>query len=143
MKILVNNKKANFNYSIIATYEAGIVLTGSEVKSLSESHGNLNEAFVIIRRMEMFLLNFNIPKYKFNTVKNHEETRTRKLLMHKYEIRKIELKKKQEKLTLIPLMIYWKNKKIKVKIALAKGRKKHDKREILKMRDDIKTIKSY
>lgn len=143
MKILVNNKKANFNYTIIETYEAGIALTGSEVKSLNESHGNLEEAFVIIRNKEMFILNLNIPKYKFNTLKNHEETRTRKLLMHKHEILKIELKKKQEKLTLIPLIIYWKSQKIKVKIGLAKGRKKHDKREVLKLRDDMRSMKNY
>lgn len=106
MKVLVNNKKANFNYEIIASYEAGIVLTGSEVKSLSLAHGTLEEAFVIIRNNEMYLLNMNIPKYKFNTSKTHDETRTRKLLMHKHEILKIQLKKKQEKLVLIPLLVY-------------------------------------
>ncbi|WP_027123799.1 SsrA-binding protein [Mycoplasmoides pirum] len=143
MKILINNRKANFNYEIIDKYEAGIVLTGSEVKSLNESHGNLEESFVIIRNQEIYILNFNIPKYKFNTLKNHEETRTRKLLMHKHQINKINLIKKQEKLTLIPLKVYWKKNKIKVEIGLAKGRKKHDKREMLKLRDDMRAIKNY
>lgn len=143
MKVLVNNKKANFNYEIITSYEAGIVLTGSEVKSLSLAHGTLEEAFVIIRNNEMYLLNMNIPKYKFNTSKTHDETRTRKLLMHKHEILKIQLKKKQEKLVLIPLLVYWSHGKIKVKVALAKGRKKHDKRDVLKKRDDMRSMRDY
>lgn len=143
MKILVNNKKASFNYEIFDVYEAGIVLTGSEVKSLQSAHGTLDEAFVIIRAREMYILNLYIPKYAFNTLKNHEETRTRKLLMHKHEILKIELKKKQNKLTIIPLMLYWKNNKIKIKIALAKGKKKHDKRETIKKREELRSIRKY
>ncbi len=143
MRILVNNKKANFNYDIVQTYEAGIVLTGSEVKSLSDAHGNLNEAFVIVRSREMYIINFTIPKYRFNTLKGHEESRTRKLLMHRHEINKIDLLRKQQKLTLIPLKVYWKKNKIKVTVALAKGRKKHDKREALKRRDDMRAIKKY
>lgn len=141
MKILVNNKKANFKYEIIKNFEAGIALTGSEVKSLSLSHGNIEEAFVVIKKNEIFILNMSIPKYKFNTLKNHDERRTRKLLMHKHEILKIALEKKQEKLTIVPIMIYWNKGKIKVRISLARGKKKHDKRETIKKRDQLRELK--
>lgn len=141
MKILVNNKKTNFKYEIIKNFEAGIALTGSEVKSLSLSHGNIEEAFVVIKKNEIFILNMSIPKYKFNTLKNHDERRTRKLLMHKHEILKIALEKKQEKLTIVPIMIYWNKGKIKVRISLARGKKKHDKRETIKKRDQLRELK--
>lgn len=143
MKILVNNKKAYFKYDVKLTYEAGICLTGSEVKSLSLAHGSIEEAFIIIKKKEMFLLNMNIPKYKFNTLKNHDESRTRKLLMHRHEIIKIELLKKQEKLTLFPISVYWSKGHIKVKVGLGRGKKKHDKRQTLKLRDDLRKMKEY
>lgn len=141
MKILVNNKKANFKYEIIKNFEAGIALTGSEVKSLSLSHGNIDEAFIVIKKNEIFILNMSIPKYKFNTLKNHDERRTRKLLMHKHEIIKISLEKKQEKLTMVPIIIYWSKGKIKVRVSLVRGKKKHDKRETIKKRDQLREIK--
>lgn len=141
MKILVNNKKANFKYEIIKNFEAGIALTGSEVKSLSLSHGNIDEAFIVIKKNEIFILNMSIPKYKFNTLKNHDERRTRKLLMHKHEIIKISLEKKQEKLTMVPIIIYWSKGKIKVRVSLVRGKKKHDKRETIKKRDQFRELK--
>lgn len=141
MKILVNNKKANFKYEIIKNFEAGIALTGSEVKSLSLSHGNIDEAFIVIKKNEIFILNMSIPKYKFNTLKNHDERRTRKLLMHKHEIIKISLEKKQEKLTIVPIIVYWSKGKIKVRISLVRGKKKHDKRETIKKRDQLRELK--
>lgn len=141
MKILVNNKKANFKYEIIKNFEAGIALTGSEVKSLSLSHGNIDEAFIVIKKNEIFILNMSIPKYKFNTLKNHDERRTRKLLMHKHEIIKISLEKKQEKLTMVPTIIYWSKGKIKVRVSLVRGKKKHDKRETIKKRDQLRELK--
>lgn len=141
MKILVNNKKANFKYEIIKNFEAGIALTGSEVKSLSLSHGNIDEAFIVIKKNEIFILNMSIPKYKFNTLKNHDERRTRKLLMHKHEIIKISLEKKQEKLTMVPIIIYWSKGKIKVRVSLVRGKKKHDKRETIKKRDQLRELK--
>lgn len=141
MKILVNNKKANFKYEIIKNFEAGIALTGSEVKSLTLSHGNIDEAFIVIKKNEIFILNMSIPKYKFNTLKNHDERRTRKLLMHKHEIIKIALEKKQEKLTIVPIIIYWSKGKIKVRISLVRGKKKHDKRETIKKRDQLRELK--
>lgn len=141
MKILVNNKKANFKYEIIKNFEAGIALTGSEVKSLSLSHGNIDEAFIVIKKNEIFILNMSIPKYKFNTLKNHDERRTRKLLMHKHEIIKISLEKKQEKLTIVPIIVYWSKGKIKVRISLVRGKKKHDKREAIKKRDQLRELK--
>ncbi|WP_027119803.1 SsrA-binding protein SmpB [[Mycoplasma] testudinis] len=143
MKLLINNRKAHFKYEIVEAFEAGISLSGSEVKSLSLAHGNIEEAFVIIRKQEIFLLNMVIPKYKFNTQKTHEESRTRKLLMHKHEILKIELLKKQDKLTIIPLSVYWSKGHIKIKIALGRGKKKHDKRETLKLRDDLRRMKDF
>lgn len=141
MKILVNNKKANFKYEIIKNFEAGIALTGSEVKSLSLSHGNIDEAFIVIKKNEIFILNMSIPKYKFNTLKNHDERRTRKLLMHKDEIIKISLEKKQEKLTMVPIIIYWSKGKIKIRVSLVRGKKKHDKRETIKKRDQLRELK--
>lgn len=141
MKILVNNKRANFKYEIIKNFEAGIALTGSEVKSLSLSHGNIDEAFIVIKKNEIFILNMSIPKYKFNTLKNHDERRTRKLLMHKHEIVKIALEKKQEKLTIVPIIIYWSRGKIKVRISLVRGKKKHDKRDTIKKRDQLRELK--
>lgn len=141
MKILVNNKKANFKYEVIKNFEAGIALTGSEVKSLSLAHGNIDEAFIVIKKNEIFILNMSIPKYKFNTLKNHDERRTRKLLMHKHEIIKISLEKKQEKLTIVPIIVYWSKGKIKVRISLVRGKKKHDKRETIKKRDQLRELK--
>ncbi|MDP4040530.1 SsrA-binding protein SmpB [Mycoplasma mycoides] len=143
--LIVKNKKAYFNYEIIQTYQAGIVLNGPEIKSIRNHDVSINEAFVLIRKKEIYILNMNVKKYKFaNYIKGLEETRTRKLLLHKKEIIKILNKIKQENLTIIPVKLYFKNDYVKLEIALAKGKKLHDKRQTIKKRDtERKELKDY
>ncbi|ADK69097.1 SsrA-binding protein SmpB [Mycoplasma mycoides subsp. mycoides] len=143
--LIVKNKKAYFNYEIIQTYQAGIVLNGPEIKSIRNHDVSINEAFVLIRKKEIYILNMNVKKYQFaNYIKGLEETRTRKLLLHKKEIIKILNKIKQENLTIIPVKLYFKNDYVKLEIALAKGKKLHDKRQTIKKRDtERKELKNY
>ncbi|WP_434334496.1 SsrA-binding protein SmpB [Mycoplasma capricolum subsp. capricolum] len=143
--LIVKNKKAYFNYEIIQTYQAGIVLNGPEIKSIRNHDVSINEAFVLIRKKEIYILNMNVKKYQFaNYIKGLEETRTRKLLLHKKEIIKILNKIKQENLTIIPIKLYFKNDYIKLEIALAKGKKLHDKRQTIKKRDtERKELRDY
>lgn len=143
--LIVKNKKAYFNYEIIQTYQAGIVLNGPEIKSIRNHDVSINEAFVLIRKKEIYILNMNVKKYQFaNYIKGLEETRTRKLLLHKKEIIKILNKIKQENLTIIPVKLYFKNNYVKLEIALAKGKKLHDKRQTIKKRDtERKELKDY
>ncbi|PTD31035.1 SsrA-binding protein SmpB [Mycoplasma leachii] len=143
--LIVKNKKAYFNYEIIQTYQAGIVLNGPEIKSIRNHDVSINEAFVLIRKKEIYILNMNIKKYQFaNYIKGLEETRTRKLLLHKKEIIKILNKIKQENLTIIPIKLYFKNDYAKLEIALAKGKKLHDKRQTIKKRDtERKELRDY
>ncbi|QQY78110.1 SsrA-binding protein SmpB [Mycoplasma mycoides subsp. capri] len=143
--LIVKNKKAYFNYEIIQTYQAGIVLNGPEIKSIRNHDVSINEAFVLIRKKEIYILNMNVKKYQFaNYIKGLEETRTRKLLLHKKEIIKILNKIKQENLTIIPIKLYFKNDYVKLEIGLAKGKKLHDKRQTIKKRDtERKELKDY
>ncbi|QVK05095.1 SsrA-binding protein SmpB [Mycoplasma mycoides] len=143
--LIVKNKKAYFNYEIIQTYQAGIVLNGPEIKSIRNHDVSINEAFVLIRKKEIYILNMNVKKYQFaNYIKGLEETRTRKLLLHKKEIIKILNKIKQENLTIIPVKLYFKNDYVKLEIALAKGKRLHDKRQTIKKRDtERKELKDY
>ncbi|QVK01855.1 SsrA-binding protein SmpB [Mycoplasma mycoides subsp. capri] len=143
--LIVKNKKAYFNYEIIQTYQAGIVLNGPEIKSIRNHDVSINEAFVLIRKKEIYILNMNVKKYQFaNYIKGLEETRTRKLLLQKKEIIKILNKIKQENLTIIPVKLYFKNDYVKLEIALAKGKKLHDKRQTIKKRDtERKELKDY
>ncbi|QZX48812.1 SsrA-binding protein [Mycoplasma sp. E35C] len=143
MRLLVNNKKAKFNYELLDKYEAGISLTGNEVKSLALGHGSLDDSYVIIRKNEAYILNLLVPKYRFDTSKTNNETRTRKLLLHKHEILKIDLVKKQQSLVIIPYQIYFSKNKIKVSIYLAKPKKLHDKRDSLKNRDASREMRRY
>ncbi|WP_434329126.1 SsrA-binding protein SmpB [Mycoplasma capricolum] len=143
--LIVKNKKAYFNYEIIQTYQAGIVLNGPEIKSIRNHDVSINEAFILIRKKEIYILNMNVKKYQFaNYIKGLEETRTRKLLLHKKEIIKILNKIKQENLTIIPIKLYFKNDYVKLEIALAKGKKLHDKRQTIKKRDtERKELRDY
>ncbi|AJK51118.1 SsrA-binding protein SmpB [Mycoplasma capricolum subsp. capripneumoniae] len=143
--LIIKNKKAYFNYEIIQTYQAGIVLNGPEIKSIRNHDVSINEAFVLIRKKEIYILNMNVKKYQFaNYIKGLEETRTRKLLLHKKEIIKILNKIKQENLTIIPVKLYFKNDYVKLEIALAKGKKLHDKRQTIKKRDtERKELRDY
>lgn len=129
------NRKARYDYEIEETYEAGIVLTGTEIKSIRSGKANIKDSYAIIRNEEIFLLNTHISLYDEGNRFNHEESRTRKLLLHKKEILKLRDKVDLEGYTLIPLKIYFVKAKAKVLIGLAKGKKSYDKRETIKKRD--------
>ena len=133
MEIL--NRKARFDYFVDSEYEAGIVLTGTEIKSIREGKVNLKDSYAIIRNDEIFLLNTHISSYEKGNIFNHDEDRTRKLLMHKSEIRKLYNKVVLEGYTLIPLKMYFIKGRCKVLIGLCKGKKNYDKRESIKKRD--------
>ncbi|MCX8083734.1 MAG: SsrA-binding protein SmpB [Calditerrivibrio sp.] len=135
MKVLAQNRKALHDYEILETYEAGIVLTGTEVKSCKNGQINLKDSHVRIVNGEAFLLNAHISQYEHGNYTNHEPTRTRKLLLHKREINKLAGKSQEKGLTLVPLKVYLKKNRIKLEIALAKGRKTHDKRDEIRKKD--------
>lgn len=129
------NRQATHNYFVVETYEAGIALTGTEIKSIRLGKCNLRDSYGIIKNGEAFLLNTHISQYEQGNIFNHEETRTRKLLLHKNEILKITNKINLEGYTLIPLKIYFVKSKAKVLLGLCKGKKNYDKKEVLKERD--------
>lgn len=131
-KIICSNKKAFRNFSILEKFEAGIALVGTEVKALREGRGSLNEAYARIQGNEIFVENFHISPYSHGNVHNHDPLRPRKLLLHKYEIRRLIGKVTQKGLTLVPLKAYFSRGKVKLELALAQGKKLHDKREDLK-----------
>lgn len=134
-KNITVNRKARYEYHILQTYEAGIVLKGTEVKSLRAGKANLVDSYAVIKEMEVWLLSLHISEYEHGNISNHEPTRDRKLLLNKSEIRKLIGKTKEKGLTLIPLRLYFKNGKVKVELALAKGKKVYDKRESIAKRD--------
>ncbi len=136
----IKNKKAYFDYFIEEEIEAGIVLKGTEVKSIREGLANIKDCYAIIRNKEVFLLNMYIAKYNDGGVFNHDERRTRKLLLNKREILKLRDKIEISGYTLVPLKVYFKNNKVKVLLGLAKGKKNYDKRETLKEKDIKKDI---
>ena len=133
MEIL--NRKAKFDYFIYDTYECGIVLKGSEIKSIRDGKANLKDSYAIIKNGEAYLLNTHISLYEEGNIFNHEETRTRKLLLHKKEILKLNDKIRIEGYTLIPLKMYFVKNKVKVLLGICKGKKLYDKRETIKKRD--------
>ena len=133
MEIL--NRKARHDYFIEEEYECGIVLTGTEIKSIRDGKANIKDSYAIIRKNELFLLNMFISHYKEGNIFNHNETRTRKLLMHRKEILKLNDKITLQGYTLIPLKVYFKNNKVKILLGLCKGKKNYDKRESLKEQD--------
>ncbi len=135
------NRKAKHDYYIDSTIEAGIVLKGTEVKSIRNGAANLKDSYAIIRHGEVFLLNMHISHYKEGNIFNHEETRTRKLLLHKKEIYKLHDKIRLEGFTLVPLKLYFKGDYAKVLIGVAKGKKDYDKRETIKKRDTEREIR--
>lgn len=137
----VKNKKAYFDYEILESFEAGIVLKGTEIKSIREGKVNLKDSYAIIRNNEVFLLNTHISQYKEGNIFNHDETRTRKLLLHKKEILKIKDKLELQGLTLVPLKLYFKGEYVKIQLGLAKGKKNYDKRESIKKRENLIEIK--
>jgi len=137
---LATNRKAFHDYEILDTFEAGIVLLGTEIKSLRDHGGSLQDSYVLVSNGEAFLKNASIAPYKFGNIHNHEEKRARKLLLHKKEIQKLDSLSREKGLTLIPLSMYLKNGFVKVKIATARGKKLHDKRAALKEREHKRAI---
>lgn len=136
IKIIVNNSKARFNYFLEDFLECGIELKGSEIKSIRKSGASLQDSYVVIRNGEAYLSNMHIAQYESGNIFNHEPNRTRKLLLHKKEIRKLEQKATEKVMTIVPTKVYLKKGKLKVEIALGKGKKLYDKRETIKKRDD-------
>lgn len=145
--IEIQNKKAKFDYEIIDTYEAGIVLTGTEIKSIRAGKAQLKDSYATIKNREVFLLNMHISQYKQGNIFNHNETRTRKLLLHKKEILKLRDKVEIGGFTLVPIKLYFKGNKAKILLGVAKGKKEYDKRETIKKRDTLlemkKSLKRY
>ena len=135
IKIIVTNRKANFEYEIVSRFEAGLVLMGTEVKSLRAGKANLQEAYGRIKNDEVWLINSHINEYNFGNINNHEPTRSRKLLLNKKEIRKIKQLLQEKGLTLIPLKLYFKDSLVKAEIGIARGKKLYDKRESIKKRE--------
>ncbi len=142
MKIIAKHKRASFDYHLMERFEAGIVLKGTEVKSLRAGKVSLSEAFVEIdSNNEAYILNMNIPHYEFGNVNNHEEGRKRKLLLSKKQILELYHKMKTGGLSLVPTIIYFKDSLVKVEIALAKGKKMHDKRQAEAKKDIEKKLR--
>ena len=141
MPVLATNKRANFDYEIIRTWEAGLALTGNEVKSIRLGLASLKEAYVIIKNSELFLTGAHIGKYPKSGEMTYEPTRDRKLLLKKSEITQIIGLKTQQGLTLIPIKLYTRGHRIKLEIGLGRGRKKADKRELIKKRDIDREIR--
>ena len=131
----IQNRKARHNYFIKEEYECGIVLKGTEIKAIRDGSCNIEDSYGHIKKGELFILNMFIGEYKQGNIFNHQETRTRKLLMHKNEILKINEKVKLEGYTLIPLRLYFKKNIAKISLGLCKGKKDYDKRETIKERD--------
>lgn len=136
IKVIAKNKRASFDFFLEEKFEAGVVLQGTEVKSLRNGKVSLTESYIAIdKNGEVWAYNINIPHYDFGNRNNHEEGRKRKLLLNKKEIVTLEHKVKTERLTIVPTMIYFKESKVKLEIALAKGKKLHDKRDVQAKKD--------
>ena len=140
---IVKNKKALFNYELLEKYEAGIVLLGTEVKALRERAVNMSDSYASFKNGELFIVNMHISPYDFGNRNNHEPLRKRKLLIKKREIKRLFGKVKEQGLTLIPISLYFSKGKIKVELALAKGKKLHDKRETLKRKTLDREMERY
>ena len=139
-KIIAVNRKARFNYFIEDEYEAGLVLKGTEVKSLRLGKANLKDAYARVQNGEVFVYQMHIGPYPFAYYENHDPLRVRKLLLHKQEIKRLSAKVNEKGHSLIPLRLYFKGGKAKLTIALAKGKRKYDKREAIKRRDEQRDL---
>lgn len=140
IKIITENRKARHNYFIEETYEAGMVLLGTEVKSLRLGRVNLKDSYARINKGEVFVHQIHISAYPFAYYGNHDPLRKRKLLLHRYEIKKLYGKVNEKGFSLIPLKIYFQNGKAKLTLALAKGKRKYDKRETIRRRDEQRDL---
>lgn len=134
-RLIASNKKALHDYHVVDTMEAGVVLEGTEVKALREGKANLRDSYVLVRNGEAFMLNAHISPYGHGNRENHEPLRTRKLLLHRREIEKLEQRIAEKGLTVVPLKLYFRGAKIKAEIAVVKGKKLYDKRETEKKRE--------
>ena len=134
-RLLADNRKAHHDYHILHTYEAGIVLLGTEVKSIREGRVNLRDSFARVEGAEVFIYNIHVSPYSHRGYADHEPTRRRKLLLHKSEIRKLIGKTVERGMTLVPVRMYLKNGRVKVVVGVAKGKKLYDKRETLRRRE--------
>lgn len=140
--MVISNRKAYFEFSVIQKYIAGMVLTGTEIKSVRKGKVSFNDSFCIINKGELFIRSMHIAEYEMGTIYNHDPLRERKLLLRKQELRKIESKIKEQGYTIVPLKVFISDKGFaKVEIALAKGKKLHDKRESIKERENKREIK--
>ncbi|NQT10766.1 MAG: SsrA-binding protein SmpB [Desulfobacteraceae bacterium] len=139
-KTVTENRKARYNYYIEDTYEAGMVLLGTEVKSLRLGRANLKDSYAKIRGGEVFVYQMHIGHYPYANYENHEPLRRRKLLLHKHEIKKLYGKVNEMGFSLIPLKVYFKNGKAKITLALARGKRKYDKRETIRRRDEKREL---
>ncbi|MFF3379745.1 SsrA-binding protein SmpB [Streptomyces sp. NPDC002680] len=135
-KLIAQNKKARHDYAIIDTYEAGLVLTGTEVKSLRQGRASLVDGFVQLDGHEAWLHNVHVPEYSQGTWTNHSARRKRKLLLHRAEIEKLESKSQESGHAIVPLALYFKDGRAKIEIALARGKKEYDKRQTLREKQD-------
>ncbi len=140
IRIVCQNKKAYFDYEILESMEAGIVLLGTEVKSLREGRANLKDSYAKIRKGELYLQGFHISPYTHASYNNHEPERVRKLLLHAREISRLAGKTQEKGLALIPLKVYFKGGKVKVELGLARGKKLYDKRESLKKKQEAREM---
>lgn len=139
----VKNKKAYFDYFVEESLEAGIVLVGTEIKSIRQGSVDLKDSFINIKQNEAYIINMYIAKYEEGNIFNHEERRTRKLLLHKKEIAKLKEKVKIDGLTLIPLKLYFKKNKVKILVGICKGKKLYDKRASIKEKDLKREARYY
>lgn len=140
VKVVVQNRKARHDYEILQTYEAGIVLVGTEVKSLREGKTQLKDSYAVIEDGELYLYKMHISAYDQGNIFNHDPTRKRKLLMHRQELRKLYARSVERGLTLVPLKVYFKGKVAKIEIALVRGKKLYDKRQSIVKRDADREI---
>ena len=140
LKTIADNRKARHDYFILESYEAGIELTGTEVKSIRDGGLNLKDSWISIDNGELFIKQMHISPYEKGNIFSKDPLRTRKLLMHKREIMKLLGQVKQDGLTLIPISVYFKGSRVKVQVGLCKGKKQHDKRDAMAQRDAKRTI---
>lgn len=134
-RVVVSNRKARHDYTVLETFETGIVLRGTEVKSLRKGNANLQDSYAVLKNGELWLMGMHISPYEQGNINNHEPVRTRKLLVHRKQIRKLIGNVREKGLTLVPLAVYFKGPYAKVELALARGKKQYDKRESMSRRD--------
>jgi SsrA-binding protein len=140
IKIIAENRRARRDYFIVDQYEAGLVLKGTEVKSLRQGRANLKDSYARIKNGEVFVYQLHIAPYPFAYYNNHDPLRPRKLLLHQHEIKRIYGKVNEKGHSLVPLRLYFKGGKVKILLALAKGKRKYDKREAIKRRDEQRDL---